>query len=163
MTVTNVEKDLDARTLTLTAEFAAPVERVWALWADPRKLERWWGPPMFPATFVEHALVAGADVRYYMTSPEGERYHGWWKVLAVAAPRRFEFEDGFADEHGQPNPELPVTHGVVTLDDRAGGGTRMVLHSTFGSREAMEQTLAMGLEEGITLAMNQMDAILAEG
>ena len=43
MTVTNVDKDLDARTLTITAEFDAPLERVWELWADPRKLERWWG------------------------------------------------------------------------------------------------------------------------
>ncbi len=50
MTVTTVDTDLDARTLTLVAEFDAPVERVWELWADPRKLERWWGPPGYPAT-----------------------------------------------------------------------------------------------------------------
>jgi len=50
MTVTSVDKDLDDLTLTLTADFDAPIERVWELWADPRKLERWWGPPEYPAT-----------------------------------------------------------------------------------------------------------------
>jgi hypothetical protein len=38
--------DLLARPeLVLVAEFDAPIERVWQLWADPRQLERWWGPP----------------------------------------------------------------------------------------------------------------------
>ena len=49
-----------------------PIARVWALWADPRKLERWWGPPTFPATVLEHDLRPGGKVSYYMTSPEGE-------------------------------------------------------------------------------------------
>ena len=51
MTVTAVRKDPDALTMTLTAEFEASPERVWQLWADPRQLERWWGPPTYPATF----------------------------------------------------------------------------------------------------------------
>lgn len=61
------------------------------LWADPRKLERWWGPPTYPATVVEHDLRAGGKVAYLMTSPEGEQHHGWWKVLEVdeaPPPRR---------------------------------------------------------------------------
>ena len=45
MTVTAVRKDPETLTMTLTAEFDATPERVWELWADPRKLERWWGPP----------------------------------------------------------------------------------------------------------------------
>ena len=50
MTVTAVRKDPESRTLTLEAEFDASAERVWELWADPRQLERWWGPPTYPAT-----------------------------------------------------------------------------------------------------------------
>ena len=44
MPVTDVQHDLDALTLTITADFAAPVERVWQVYADPRQLERVWGP-----------------------------------------------------------------------------------------------------------------------
>ena len=50
MTVTAVRKDPEALTMTLDAEFDASPERVWQLWADPRQLERWWGPPTYPAT-----------------------------------------------------------------------------------------------------------------
>ena len=86
MTVTTIDKDTEALTLTLTADFAAPVDAVWELWADPRKLERWWGPPSYPATFVEHDLTPGALVTYFMTSPDGDKHYGWWRIGTVDAP-----------------------------------------------------------------------------
>src|SRR5215212_8140730 len=103
MTVTNVDKDLDARTLTIVAEFDASVERVWELWADPRKLERWWGPPTAPATFERHELEPGGTVTYFMTGDDGERFHGVWKVVAVDPPWSLDVEDSFADADGNVN------------------------------------------------------------
>ena len=44
MTVWNVEKNAAAKTMVITAEFKTPIINVWQLWADPRLLERWWGP-----------------------------------------------------------------------------------------------------------------------
>jgi uncharacterized protein YndB with AHSA1/START domain len=70
MTVTAVRKDPQALTMTLEAEFDTSAERVWQLWADPRQLERWWGPPTYPATFTEHDLVPGSRVTYHMTGPK---------------------------------------------------------------------------------------------
>jgi uncharacterized protein YndB with AHSA1/START domain len=161
MTVTDVRKDLEASTMTISSEWASPIARVWQLWADPRKLERWWGPPTFPATVVDHDLTVGGKVSYYMTSPEGEHFHGWWKVLAVDPPNRLELEDGFADDEGKPNDDMPVTLSTVTFTDLGAGTTRMVIESKFPSREAMEQMLTMGMEEGITGAISQIDVILA--
>jgi uncharacterized protein YndB with AHSA1/START domain len=160
MTVTSVEKDPVARTLTLTADFAADQKAVWALWENPRHLERWWGPPTYPATVVEHDLAPGATVRYYMTGPEGDRHHGYWTVTEVNPPNRLVFDDGFADEQGRPATDMPVTRTVVTLAGRPDGGTRMVLRSTFESAEDMEKLLAMGMEEGMKLAVGQADALL---
>ena len=161
MTVTDVRKDTETLTMTITAEFDAPIDRVWRLWEDPRLLERWWGPPTYPATMIEHDLVPGGRVHYSMTGPEGDTHHGWWLVIAVDAPHRLEFEDGFADENGEPNPDLPTMRGLVTLTGRAGGGTRMAIESRFASTEDMEQILAMGAEEGMMAAMSQMDDLLA--
>lgn len=160
MTVTNVHKDPDALTMSITSEFDAPVERVWEVWSDPRKLERWWGPPTHPATVVDHDLVPDGKVTYYMTGPEGEKYHGWWRVVAVDAPTRLEFEDGFADDTGEPNLEMPTTITRVTIEE-SGTVTRMAIESTFPSREAMEKMLEMGMEEGIQQALGQIDDILA--
>src|ERR671915_2057743 len=107
MTVTSLDKDLDSLTMTLIADFDAPIERVWELWADPRKLERWWGPPTYPATFEQHELTPGGEVTYYMTGPDGDKPRGWWRVTTVEEPRRLAFTDGFADEHGNPNDYMP--------------------------------------------------------
>lgn len=159
---TTVEKDAAAHTMTVTAELDASVERAWQLWADPRQLERWWGPPTYPATVVEHDLAPGATVRYYMTSPEGEKYHGLWEVVAAEPPRRLELLDAFADDSGAKNESLPTTRMTVTLTERAGGGSVMVMHSQFASLEAMEQLVSMGMEEGLLAALGQIDGILAD-
>jgi len=161
MPVTDVQHDLDALTLTITADFAAPVERVWEVYADPRQLERVWGPPGYPATFVDHDLTPGGRMNYYMTSPEGEKYYAYWDVTGVDEPERFTFRDGFAlDETFTPNPDMPVSSQVY--DFAAGDGTtRATFVATYASAEALQQVLDMGVVEGSTLAINQIDELLA--
>jgi uncharacterized protein YndB with AHSA1/START domain len=114
---------------------------------------------MFPATVVQHDLRPGGKVTYYMTSPEGEQYHGYWNVVAVAAPHSLELLDGFADSEGNENPDMPSTGTSVSIT-AVDGRTRMVLLSTFASAEAMAQLIQMGMEEGIQLALGQIDALL---
>lgn len=160
MPVTDVRHDLDDLTLTITAEFAAPVERVWQVYADPRQLERVWGPPSYPATIVDHDLRPGGRVTYYMSGPEGEKHCGWWKVDTVDEPREFTFEDGFADEDFNPLPDMPVSHNIFTFTD-VDGRTRATFVSRYASAEALQQVLDMGVVEGATSAINQIDELLA--
>src|SRR5689334_17515370 len=115
--------------MTIASEWDAPIALVWELWADPRKLERWWGPPTYPATVVEHDLRPGGKVAYFMTGPEGDEHHGWWTVVAVEEPHRLDLEDGFADSEGNHNDGLPITTFTVTFAELASGATRMVIES----------------------------------
>ena len=162
MTVTDVRKDPQTLTMAIDAEFDAPPERVWQLWADPRQLERWWGPPTYPATFTRHDLAPGSRVEYHMTGPEGDQPHGYWDIVEVDPPRSLVFRDGFANDDGSPNTDLPGTTARVTIEEIGSGRTRMSIESRFLSTEAMEQVLAMGVEEGLKQAVGQIDAILAE-
>ncbi|MGE0059063.1 MAG: SRPBCC domain-containing protein [Dehalococcoidia bacterium] len=162
MTVTSVHKDPTSHTMTLEAEFNASPERVWQLWEDPRQLERWWGPPSYPATVDSHDLRPGGTVHYHMTGAEGDEHHGYWNIEAVEAPHRLVLLDGFAEADGPPNTDLPVTKMTVTIEDIGGNRTRMSIESAFPSVEAMEQLIAMGMDEGMTQAAGQIDAILAE-
>jgi uncharacterized protein YndB with AHSA1/START domain len=161
MPVTDITKDVESRTLTITAEFAAPVERLWALYEDPRQLEQVWGPPEYPATFVDHDLRPGARTTYYMTSPEGEKFAGYWDITGVERPARFTFRDGFAKEDLSPNPDLPVSENVYAFES-TDGGTRAVFTSTYESAEAMQTVLDMGMEEGARSSINQIDGFLAQ-
>jgi len=161
MPVTDVHHDLDALTLTITADFAAPVERVWEVYADPRQLERVWGPPTHPATFVDHDLTPGGRMTYYMTSPEGEKYYAYWEVRSVDRPRGFTFDDGFAlDADFTPNPHLPVASNsyVFAATER---GTRATYTGRYATAEALQKVLDMGVVEGASLAINQIDDLVA--
>jgi uncharacterized protein YndB with AHSA1/START domain len=160
MSVTSVEKDFDNHSLTLVADFDAPIERVWRLWADPRLLERWWGPPTHPATMEEHDLTPGGEVRYFMTGPMGEKSRGWWRITSVDPPRLLEFIDGWADQDGKLRADMPTTTVAVRLTEH-GGGTRMEIHSVFASREHMEWLEREGAIEIYQQCVGQMDALLA--
>ena len=161
MPVTDVHHDLDALTLTITAEFAAPAARVWEVYADPRQLERVWGPPTYPATFVDHQMAPGGRMTYYMTSPEGERFYAYWTIDEVDEPAGFSFRDGFAlDETFAPNAEMPVSHNVFRFAE-TDGGTRATYVGTYDSAESLQKVLDMGVVEGSTSAINQIDDLLA--
>jgi uncharacterized protein YndB with AHSA1/START domain len=160
MTVTSVRKDPEALTMSITTELDATVDRCWQLLADPRQLERWWGPPTYPATFVDHDLSTGGRVSYFMTGPDGDKAAGWWEVLAADPPHRLELNNGFAEDSGARDDSMPTMIMVFTLTERDGGGTVLAIETRFPSLEAMEQLLSMGMDEGMTAAVGQIDEIL---
>jgi uncharacterized protein YndB with AHSA1/START domain len=159
VSVTSVDKDYDNLTLIVIAEFDAPIDQVWELWSDPRKLERWWGPPGYPATFEKHDLSPAGEVTYFMTGPDGDKLWGAWRVTAVDPPTSLEFTDACADADGKPAEATPVHHVSVQLGERD-GGTRMEMRSRFDSREDMEKVIGMGTAQGRQQAIGQMDALL---
>jgi len=160
MPVTDVQHDLNTLTLTIIADFAAPPARIWQVYADPRQLEKVWGPPTYPATVVDHDLRPGGRMNYYMTGPEGDKHAGYWAITAVDELAGFSFDDGFAHLDFTPNPDLPVSqnvYGFVAHD----GGTRATYVSTYASAEALQQVLDMGIVEGASAAIGQIDDLVA--
>jgi uncharacterized protein YndB with AHSA1/START domain len=147
--------------MTITARFDAPIGRVWQVWSDPRQLERWWGPPAYPATVTEHDLAPGGSVSYYMTGPEGDRHGGWFRVRAVDPPHTLELDAGVADCDGHPSPDTPTAVIRVALCEPAGGGTQMEISTAWASDAAMQWMLATGTDAGMTAAVGQIDTLLS--
>lgn len=161
MPITSVTSDPAAFTLTVVAEYPVPLERLWEAYSDPRQIERFWGPEQWPATFTRHDMAVGGWSHYCMTGPDGTKSRGWWRFLAVEPLRRIEVEDGFADENGQPNPEMPSMRMVFDFSATK-SGSRFESVTFFPSLEAMEQLVKMGMMEGMKSAMGQIDALLAD-
>jgi len=159
MTVISTIPDREKLQLTMVAEFDAPVEEVWQVWEDPRKLEKWWGPPTWPATFTDFDFSEGGAAEYHMTGPDSEKAPGYWRFQAIETNRRIQIQDGFANEDGSMNEEMPTMVMTMTLDEE-GGKTTMTTVSKFNSIEDLEQLLEMGMAEGMTLAMGQIDGLL---
>ncbi len=161
MPITAIDKDPNALTLTITADFPVSLQRLWDAYADPRQLEKFWGPPSWPATFSRHDFAPGGLSHYYMTGPDGETSGGYWKFVAVDAPHSFEVRDGFALPDGSPNTEMPSMRMVFTFSETE-SGSRMFMTTYFNSADELEQLLALGMLEGTEAAMGQIDDVLAD-
>ncbi len=163
MTVISSTTDADQLTMDLVAEFDATPDRVWDVWEDPRKLERWWGPPGYPATFTRHEFQPGGQSRYYMTGPQGDKHFGWWRGHRRCSedPRHLAFANGFAGDDGEPVPGLAPAGGIVEIEATP-RGTRMLVRTKFVDVEQMERMLGMGMQEGMGMAIGQIDGLLRE-
>lgn len=161
MPIVDITSDAEDLTLTITGEYDVPVERLWQAWADPRQIERFWGPPTWPATFTRHDMVEGGRSQYFMTGPDGTRSAGYWIFESVDPERSFTIVDGFADEDGTPNDGLPGTTTEFRFEP-TDAGSRYVAVTRFNDLTSMEQLVEMGMIEGSRQAMGQIDDVLAD-
>ena len=161
MPITDITSNPVDLTLTITGEYDVPVDRLWQAWADPRQIERFWGPPTWPATFTRHDMVAGGRSEYFMTGPDGTRSAGYWVFESVEPGRGFVIVDGFAHEDGTANDDLPGTRTEFRFEP-TDSGSRYVAVTTFGDLASMEQLVEMGMVEGVRLAQGQLDDVLAD-
>jgi uncharacterized protein YndB with AHSA1/START domain len=156
MPLTSVTKDAAKLTLTVVGDYPVPQQRLWDAFADPRQLERFWGPPTCPATFTRHDFKVGGRAEYFLTGPKGEKWSGSWKFTAVNPISSFEAHDG---EDNAEDPNMPAS--MTFTFEATPTGSRVIGVTQFSSLEAMEQS-AKGMEEGLRAAMPQLDAVLAE-
>lgn len=161
MPVTSVTKDPEALTMTVVAEFPVAVRRLWDAYVDPRQIEKFWGPPDYPATFTRHDVTPGGRTDFFMTGPEGERHGGYWEYLAVDEGRSFEVRDGFAKADGSPDPDLPSMRMTFVFEPTA-TGSKMTNTTWFDSLADLEKVIGMGMEEGLVAAMGQIDDVVAD-
>lgn len=159
--VIDVSQNLDTFTLTFVTEFAAPFSASGRFTPPHANLNAFGGPPSYPATFVDHKLSVGGHMTYFMTSPEGEKYCGYWQVTGVEAPKKFIFYDGCANADFNPIPDMPRSKNTYTFEE-TDNVTRASYSSIFASKEGLEKVLEMGVIEGATSAINQIDGLLAE-
>ncbi len=156
MPLTSVTKDAAKLILTVVGDFPVSQQRLWDAFADPRQLERFWGPPFAPATFTHHDFKVGGRAEYFLALPDGGRWSGSWKFTAVNPISSFEAHDG---EDNAEDENMPA--GMKFTFEATPTGSRMTIVTRFSSVEAMEQTIP-GMEQGLRAAMPQLDAVLAE-
>lgn len=161
MPITTVQKDPATLTMTVVADFPVPLRRLWNAYADPRQLERFWGPPTYPATFTRHDVFPGGRSDYAMVGPEGDVSRGYWEFLDVRPMERIEVLDGFAREDGSPNQDMPTMRMEFAFSETP-HGSQVTTTTYFNSVDELDQLLTMGMEEGMRAAMGQMDDVLAD-
>jgi uncharacterized protein YndB with AHSA1/START domain len=154
---TIVERTSD-RELTVIRTFNAPAHIVFEAWTKPEFLKRWWAPKSFGVSLFEceQDLRVGGAYRFaFGRDPKNpEVFSG--RYVEVDPPSRLvltQLYERMAD----------VGDVVVTATfEESQGRTRLTLHQLFPSKEALEGALASGMERGMRVTLDQLDALVAE-
>jgi uncharacterized protein YndB with AHSA1/START domain len=153
---TIVERTAD-RELVVTRTFNAPAHIVFDAWTKPELLKRWWAPKSFGVSLFEceSDLRVGGTYRYaFGRDPKNpEVFSG--RYLEVNSPSRLVLTQLY--ERMSDAGEAVVT---ATFEESE-GRTRLTLHQLFPSKEALEGALASGMESGMRVTLDQLDALVA--
>jgi len=152
---TIVERTADCE-LVVTRVFNAPAHIVFDAWTKPALLKRWWAPKSFGVSLFEceSDLRVGGTYRYaFGRDPKNpEVFSG--RYVEVNSPSRLVLTQLY--ERMSDAGEAVVT---VTFEERE-GATRLTLHQLFPSKEALEGALASGMELGMRVTLDQLDALV---
>ncbi len=156
---TQVVKDLKEKSILVSREFNAPVELVWKAFTESDILDQWWAPEPWRAETKSQDFSVGGHWLYAMVGPEGEKHWGRMNYLSIETFKNFHLEDGFCDENGIINPELPVSRGSNVFTETA-SGTKVEFKMTYSTEEQLRQIVEMGFEQGITACLEQLNQLL---
>ncbi|KAA9352785.1 SRPBCC family protein [Larkinella humicola] len=150
--------DKAAKTVFITREFAADLSLVWDAYTKPEILDQWWAPkPWTSKTKVMNFEVGGRRF-YAMVSPEGQEHWAIQKYTSIRPKTNFKLLNAFADPN--ENPELPGSDWDLTFSEQ-NGTTKVSITIYNESLERMEQMIEMGFKEGFSMALNNLETVLA--
>ena len=161
MNKTSIERDLDSRKLTIRRRFNAPRSRVWRAYTDPDLLDLWWAPQPWKTETLRMDFRVGGSWHYSMNGPEGEQHFARMDFVEIEPEELFVAVDVFADSKGATNPDLPKQTFTTSFADE-GATTQVVVVVDYESVEDLQKVIEMGMEQGVTMAQDQLEALLAE-
>ena len=157
---TNFTTDLEKGELSMKRLFDAPRELVFKAWSSCDHISKWWGPRTYPTTFCEMDFRPGGTWRYCMTGPEGDQAWGKGVYSEIVEPERIAYRDYFTDAKGVESSELPSS--AITVEFRQQNGqTELHSRTRYDSKEAMQQVIDMGVEEGFAETLDRLEEYLA--
>jgi uncharacterized protein YndB with AHSA1/START domain len=153
--------DKEKNTLTVKREFAANRQLVWDCHTKSELLDRWFAPAPFTARTKSMSFRDGGHWLYAMVAPDGKEHWGRTDYLKINPIKNYTALDGFCDEHGNLNPDLPRANWNVTFQD-FGQNTLVQTVVTYKSLADLETVINMGMKEGLTATLENLDDLLVE-
>jgi len=156
----NFKEDRKNNTITVEREFAAPLDLVWAAWTEADILDRWWAPEPYRTITRSMDFREGGRWHYYMQGPEGDVH---WCLLdydTIRPKHYYAGSDAFCDEHGVMNTSKPKVRWENTFNPN-GDTTTVTILMKFESLENLETIIQMGMKEGFTAGMENLDRYIA--
>ena len=151
--------DKEKNTLTVRREFAAKRQLVWDCHTKSELLSKWFAPKPFTAKTKSMEFRDGGHWHYAMVDPEGKEYWGRTEYIKISPIDGYKASDSFTDESGKINSDLPSAIWDVTFTDK-NDHTLVQTIVTYPTLEGLETVLKMGMEEGLTSTLENLDQLL---
>lgn len=97
-----------------------------------------------------------------MQGPEGDRHHDYFAYEKVEPKTCFSGRDGFCDEQGRINMDMPRMRWESRIGPH-GSGTLVQVRIDLDTPEDLERIVAMGFKEGFTAGLDQLEDLLTSG
>lgn len=167
MTETKFTVKEDKKTLVIERVFPAPRSKVWTAFTTPELLAKWWGPRGWNTTIKHMEFKPGGYQHYGMKCEDpnqGEWFgkYSWGKSTykEINPEDSFIYTDEFCDENGTPTPGMPAMDISMEFIEE-NGATRIVSTTIYDKAEDLEQTLAMGMKEGLTETWDRLEEFVS--
>lgn len=151
--------DKENNTITVRREFAAGRQLVWDCHTKSELLEQWFAPQPWKARTKNMDFRNGGHWLYAMCGPGGEEHWGRMDYVAIQPIEGFHALDGFCDADGNLNPALPQAEWHSTFSDLS-DKTLVQTVVAYHSLADLETVIQMGMKEGLTMALDQLEALL---
>jgi len=149
--------DKEARTVTITKEFAFERSLVWDAYTKPELLDQWWAPkPMISRTKAMDFEVGGRRF-YAMVSPDGTEGWAVQKYTSITPKTNFKFFNAFADK--DENLQLPGSDWDLNFSEQD-GKTRVSISIYNESLERLERMIGGGMLEGTEMQLQNLEELL---
>jgi uncharacterized protein YndB with AHSA1/START domain len=152
--------DKENKTITIKREFAAELSLVWDAYTKSEILDLWWAPKPWKSRTKKMDFRVGGTWLYAMVGPQGEEHWAVARYTSIQPHKNFEVLDAFTDAEGNVNEDFPQAKWKITFTGK-GDSTLVESHITYDDLAQLEATLKMGFKEGITMAMEGLDELLA--
>ncbi|MFA6278330.1 MAG: SRPBCC domain-containing protein [Pedobacter sp.] len=153
--------DKQNNTINIKREFAADRPTVWDYYTKSELLDQWWMPSPWKSRTKSMDFREGGKWHYAAVGPNGEEHWSITSYVKIEPKSMFLAHDAFGDADGNINIQMPQSKWTMNFSDM---DKNTLVHGImqFSDLAQLEQTIAMGFKEGLTMAMENLDTILAK-
>jgi uncharacterized protein YndB with AHSA1/START domain len=151
--------DKDENRITVKREFAAPRQLVWDYHTKRELLDQWFVPKGLTTKTKHMDFKAGGCWHYAMITPDGQSFWNRLDYQSISPIESYAALDGFCDESGIVNPEMPRARWDVSFEE-AGKHTLVTTAVLYASAQDVQKAIGMGLKDGMTSALERLDELL---
>jgi uncharacterized protein YndB with AHSA1/START domain len=146
----------ETNTVNVKRKFSAELSEVWDAFTKAEILDQWWAPkPWISKTKSMEFKVGGRRI-YAMCSPEGEEHWSFAEYTSITPKSNFQFRDGFCDNEGNINNELPRSEWNVDFE-KLDKETLVKVEIKHEKLSDLETIIEMGFKEGFMACLEQLE------